>query len=462
MTDFLIFSAIYFACLGLFLWRTFSYPMISDRLSEYYVFCRMIAGKIPDPRYRSLNYCVMVTVFPYLVHRLFSLDAFKMFRMTPSLFLALSPAFAYLTSRELAPEIYSLIASGLMLSAILAHSYSDDLGRNAIGWGALSGSFYAVITGHFWLILVFSAILALSHYGAPYFSLFIFGGSWFIYHLAGLDTTSLATAVIALLVALSIRRTDLMMNSMVRNIITQHPERFENWEKKMVILEHTPEGSWLIARKLKTSSVAPTELIPQSSGESITKTFARRIRRCKSGLNIWLINFLSIRDPVLQLALGFTWGQIKWPSKIEFIANWIVLLLLHISLASFVMRGLSVWLVTALFAYLAIWLTVLIPYLSQTYRVIRVYCLSLIFLLPIFSWQLAAWQIDTRLIIVFLCVCLILQSGIGLKLIGHDRHRHFRKTGSRGSTGVWRKGQKINDRENPRDKGGLYSDDGTH
>jgi len=339
MSDTAIFLLIYMVGFLELAFYALKYKPFSDRLGEYKAYLNTFkTNKIIDNRNEVLSSCLTAIILPYLISKYLHLSRDITFKITPCFLYALMPSFCYLISREYLSIGDSLIVSAFVFSNMY-FAYYPNLGRVSIAWGLLSGLIWALLTSHPLVVIIFVSLLVVSHYGTAHYALFVFGGTWAVLFFAGnrgSEYIIISTVMVTLATAI-----------------------------------------WVWFGFFATTS------------GGVTNRFIHNSVTLKSSGSLLSIDS---RENVVQTAFGKNFKQRKFPQYVEFFVCWITVILVSMGLILFLVDGqLSVLhRLLAVFSYLAIILTLVIPHISVYYGIARVYFTSLVILAPCFMYGVDA------------------------------------------------------------------------
>ena len=374
----IIFVALYVVSVAYLTFRNFQYPICGDREGEYNVFGSMIGENVCVEE--ILKYCPLVTAPPYILWRLFKVPAFTAFRITPAFFHALLPAFMFLIAREWFDVGYSLLAVFLVISNFFFMCYTDT-GRMGIAIGLLAGALWGIVTGNVLVSIFFLALLLLAHYGTAQYTLFVLGASWL---------TGLLTSGSSLTITYAVYISMLWF-----------------WQNILCKVVGKMSASFL------ESAVRSDLITPSLSG--------------KQGFLAPRVAWLSFdgRDPMLKSAFGFTWNSMKLPQKLELITSWLITIMVSASVVYAMRQGVTVPSLLGLWAFVAIVIAVVVPYISRYYGVIRTYTTSMLFLTPLVIRLIADYQLGW-IVLGILIVHSLLVAGVPHYLWGLDKYKAAR------------------------------------
>ena len=304
--------------------------------------------------------CLMSTLVPAYIVRIFNLDPLTTFNIFPCLFLPLMPAFTYLIARTRLSVGHSICASALIL---LCSMFFYRLDRVGIALGFLAVAVWCVITGREKRGFLFAMFIPFSHYGTTFYSVVLLGLpliAMFVYRLIKGTHSSKIFFPIAALVVVTITI------FMWYGVITKAPASAANSFINGAI------------RSAMTASNIP------EYGQGIDELISPRSLENEDRHNFYS---LSSREMLIQEAFGRgsnTWGVQK---KAAFVVNWLIMIVVSIGVFR-VLRNRQFTPLSRVFTFIAyglLALTVIIPYLSVHYGVGRVYFTGLILLAPAYS-----------------------------------------------------------------------------
>ena len=369
--DYLVALIIYVVALSYFSWRNFQYPVTSDRLDEYGVFMGMVEGKPADQD--TLNHCPLLTMPPYILWRFFKVPIKLAFRTTPGFFYALLPAFMFLIGREWFSVGYALLGVFVVTANFYVWCYTDT-GRNSIAMGVLAGAYWAIVTGNIWLATLFLGMVVISHYGTAQMALFILGSAMvgtIIFGMAELQ-------FIAIIYAIHITLIWVWQNLLAKRVGVM--------------------TSIFIIHAIRTDSIWDKDGVTIPGKKALTS--------------------LECRDPVLKAALGLTWKYMGLPQKLELITSWLLVAMIPLSL---ILSTLSLPLLLAYAAFVAIVISVVVPHVSKFYGIVRTQFTAMIFITPFIVMLIEKWNIGWLAISILALHCFLL-SGVLHPLFGKSKY----------------------------------------
>ena len=338
--DILISSLIYITVLAYIVTYNLTHKPDGDQTREW----RACKGDFPlmgDHGY-LLYSCVLMFGLPLLLKKHPGIS-YLSYRIIPAVFFALMPSFSFLLFREFLPLPQSLISTFLILSSFYILYYPDN-GRVGMANGILTVIVWSLFTGHLTVMLIFSILLILSHYGTSC-------------HFTVIAVLSTATAVF-----------------------------FTEWTHLAVLSVFLIVLIYLWFYKLKPStgtviSTFAAGTVSVNSNTLKTQVSTARYYKIvedKSPLR----NFFRIwyRESVVQAAFGVTLKTASFLQRTEFVLSWTIVLTVSIGLV--LMPVPVLYKILASVSYLLILWTLLIPHMSVWYGISRVWFVSLIFLAP--------------------------------------------------------------------------------
>ena len=358
MLVFLIIYSVAFALTASFSLRSWDNEIKADGdfFREYAVYKQAIAGQLNlrSDQNRLLESCFFSTILPALIQRMTKIDPGLLFKIFPSAFSALMPAFVYLTVRQYLDVQYSLIAAILVISNFY-FLYDSNIGRVGIALGFASGMVWVLLAGNAWLSILFAIAMILSHYGTTYLMLYVIGLTWLVLLVIGQDTLRFAVALVTIGAGVFL------------------------WH--FVIVKRTGK---IIVRAFLGMVFNPKS---DTLKRPISCAVIPGITRVEEADN-WVQGFFRLehREAGVQVAFGKTWRFMNIAQKIEWVLSWLIVLFLTAGLGIAAQQGgfTIEFVVLGIIFYSAILLAIAIPHLSVFYGALRVYFSSLIVLAPCF------------------------------------------------------------------------------
>jgi len=154
---------IYLATLGILLYYNLTHPPVNDGVKEYE--CYLLNIKQGWMFRRTLvNSCLMTTWLPAMIQRYTGVGQMVLFRVFPTLFYALMPAFTYLIARRYLAVRYAIVAC-LVVIASSPILFFPDIGRVGVGIAFFAGMLWALLERRMIWAIVFALLVVFSHYG---------------------------------------------------------------------------------------------------------------------------------------------------------------------------------------------------------------------------------------------------------------------------------------------------------
>ena len=322
-----IFLIIYLATLIGMLYYNLAHPPVNDGVKEYETFLLNLDHGW-EYRRTLVNSSLITTWLPAMVARYIGLDAMTLFRITPPIFYALTPAFTYLIARRYLDIQYAVVSS-LVVIANSHILFFPDIGRVGVGIAFFAGVIWALLNKRLWWAIGFALLVVVSHYGTALIAMGAAFAGWAGYFLWKRKL---------------IKQYLIMFCVLVISIGVWHfwIASYSGW----VMLTY---GTQVEMPAMTGDTVGPQTMNPE----------------------VWLDP--EAREPAVQNALGI--GIDSIPKLIEVLVNWVVVGLTTLGLWVF-LRIKTVENIAKLIA-LSLWVliifTVAVPWLSQFYGGMRVY-----------------------------------------------------------------------------------------
>ena len=389
MTDAIIAVTIYALALVWLVAFSLKFKPVGDELREYQCYqsiCK--TGKMSIEEHILLSSCPLATYLPYLVNKVLKTDALKIYSIMPCIWFAMMPMFGYLTAR-LYLSIPLSVLTVLFICSNFQFCFYPANGRNSIAVGILAGLIYGLLAGNLWLAVVFVVLLVVAHYGTAHFTLYVLGMSWLIMTVTGNEYRGLSTALIFLLAGIWIWFNFISKGagSVIKGFI-----------------KNTVNGRSPIIQK-QQAAVKPVN--PYLSFET--------------------------RDAVVSSAAGRNWQLMSAPQRIEFIASWLVVIILSVGAVVAVIEHGGLFRLLIITGYSAILIAIAVPHVSVYYGVVRTYFTALTILAPCFIIGAAAITQAIGISVYWLAIPIIgvygLQvSGIGYKMFRIDKQARIKNS----------------------------------
>jgi len=330
--DWIIFISIYSVAFAIMLHFNLTHPIINDGVYEYGDYLLDIKqGWLY--RLSSTNSCLMSTWIPAMIQRYTGWNVTMVFRAFPSFWYALMPAFVYLIARRYLDSKYSVLASLVIISSSYI-LFFPDVGRVGIALGCMAGLVWALLSHKLIWAITFAVLVVFSHYGT------------------GIIVIGLVGAVLGLNILRIIFRGAWLHNGAKIYAVC-------------LLILVVATGVWHFG-------------IARYSGDRMFSTIFQPERAKAIEGPDWGnfdITKIQDRDTVTQSALGVNFLNQPMPTKIEIIANWLIVAFITLGLY-LMLRNRTVdseFKIYGLVLYGLILATIAIPELSIYYGVQRVY-----------------------------------------------------------------------------------------
>ncbi len=326
-----VFIIIYLATLSALVWYNLSHAVVNDGVKEYQTYLLNIENGWVF-RQTLINSCLVTTWIPSLIQRLTGWDSMIIFRVFPTIFYALMPAFVYLIAKRYLSARYAIVT--VLVVVLNSHFlYFPDIGRVGVAIGFMAGMMWALLEKRLIWAGMFALLVVFSHYGTSLIAVGIVGVATFVPLVWKRRVVRHYLVVFCLLFVVvgiwhfgvaaysgKVMFQTLFQTEQTGQILPQYP-----------LLDPTTEENPLLD---------PTT-----------------------------------REPAVQEAIGLNISDMTTPKKIEVIANWLVVLIISLGLY-YVTRNKKIdgqFKIMSLAFWGLILFTIAIPWLSVYYGGMRVY-----------------------------------------------------------------------------------------
>jgi uncharacterized membrane protein len=335
----------------------------SDTLYEYEVYKLNLSDGWQVRPESIVNSCVITTLIPSYI----GINPYVAFRIVPAFFYALMPVFVYLIARKYTR--YAIMAPILVM--VSPHMLMmPDLGRVGVALGLFSGLVWSLLEKRAVVSLVFAALLPFAHYGT--------------------SAVALALLLVIIIVVLVVRR----------KVLVRYVAVF------CVLLVVVVVWDFVV-----NSTVG--ERMSGAISDVNTVTSTQGSLAVKGGFGSQLFD-LGSRDVYTQTAFGVGFSNLTVSGKLELFLSWIVVLIM--SLGLIVGKGDAEFRAMSFALYGMILLTVLLPWLSRTYGLQRVFFTGLTLLSVSFTFGLEWVSQKTKLPVYLLGVLVIVPYAVSVGL----------------------------------------------
>jgi len=319
------------------------------------------------------------------------------------------PLFVYLTTRRYFVDWYSLMAPAVVIMGFY-FTFHSSLGRVDIAWGFLAGLVWAAIGGRRKLLVLFALLLTVSHYGTVYLALFAFSLT-LVGLLINFATTKKDLIKFEIKIALLVVVVLLVSTSVWYGIVTAGTGG---------LVKEVVTRALTMAAVPGSQTYYPNIIEQESMKE---EEVAERKAEYETDSN--LDNFLKLesRDAVVQSAFGMTWPYMNAVQRIELVSSWLVVIFITAGLLMSIRKGhlthTHLYLSVAFYAFILV--SIVVPYISFAYGVVRMYFTALVVLSSCFIWPVVTLKfkrVTMPLSIIILVVYGLCTSGIMHSLFG--------------------------------------------
>jgi len=369
----------------------FKQVITSDQIIEYQLYTEYIKTGIWSFHVENIvNSCLLVTYIPAVIQRITHINAELLFKVFPCLFYSLMPTFTYLTSRRYTGKIYSLLTVCIVLSSFF-FLYNPAIGRVGEALGFMTVMIWGVTAKRFPIVLIAGLLLVISHYATMMLGIGLLSVAWLSYIIARKwGREFIAFSVVLLLIASS--------------------AYVWHWQIAKISGEYI--GGFIQSSTLSLSTITNPDAKPNEEYGLFPNAE---------------YGFLTLesRDPVIQTAFGKKFLSMNIPQKMELALSWFIVLLISLGLIYSIRKKILTHTYSAmiLFAYTAVSLSVIIPYVGWYYGAVRAYFSCLPVLAPVASIMVAGifkknrtgeWLLSAMLLLHALCVAGVIHRLFGI------------------------------------------------
>lgn len=328
--DTVIFLVIYIVAFAMVLQYNLTHMLVNDGVKEYQAYLLNIEEGW-EFRRTLVNSCLVTTWLPALIQQWIGFDSLVLFRVFPTFFYPLMPAFTYLIAKRYLVTKYAIVA----VIVVLFNShflFFPDIGRVGVAIGFMAGIIWALLEKRLVWAIIFAVLIVFSHYGTSLICIGIVGVSLLIYGVWKHQLLKQYLVVFCLL----------FMLMGVWNFVLSSYSGF-------VMLTYGLQHS-----------------LPEHTGDTSSPVYGL-------DTDAWLD--LETREPAVQDAVGLNIGTMSTPKMIEVVANWLVVIIITLGLYC-VVRDKTIdnpFKIMSLALWSLILFTITVPWLSVFYGGMRVY-----------------------------------------------------------------------------------------